>query len=173
MTFEPSVLRTANHTLRSTPSCISLNQPSVDPRRYQLTLGLAPEYGVSSVDDPADSMQVWLAFNLASAQRGLLPPGAKRRVRAHGTAGPGSRPPVTCRPPAGGLPQISGRFIPHRPEEPVLGKRKARHRLFTAVREAKARRAVPFVVCRGQESEECLPAGISLRHRPSGSGLSQ
>ena len=39
--------------------------------------------------------------------------------------------------PAGcmGLSQIFGRFTPHRPEEPVLGKPKAQHRLFTAVRE--------------------------------------
>jgi len=34
-----------------------------------------------------------------------------------------------------GLSQIFGRFTPHRPEEPVLGKPKAQHRLFTAVRE--------------------------------------
>jgi len=34
-----------------------------------------------------------------------------------------------------GLSQIFGRFAPHRPEEPVLGKPKAQHRLFTAVRE--------------------------------------
>jgi hypothetical protein len=34
-----------------------------------------------------------------------------------------------------GLSRISGRFIPRRPEEPVLGKPKAQHRLFTAVRE--------------------------------------
>ena len=33
-----------------------------------------------------------------------------------------------------GLSQICGRFTPHRPEEPVLGKLKAQHRLFTAVR---------------------------------------
>jgi len=36
---------------------------------------------------------------------------------------------------AEGLSQIFGRFTPHRPEEPVLGKPKAQHRLFTAVRE--------------------------------------
>jgi len=34
-----------------------------------------------------------------------------------------------------GLSQIFGRFTPHRPEEPVLGKPKTQHRLFTAVRE--------------------------------------
>jgi len=34
-----------------------------------------------------------------------------------------------------GLSRIFGRFTPHRPEEPVLGKPKAQHRLFTAVRE--------------------------------------
>jgi hypothetical protein len=34
-----------------------------------------------------------------------------------------------------GLSQIFGRFTQHRPEEPVLGKPKAQHRLFTAVRE--------------------------------------
>jgi len=34
-----------------------------------------------------------------------------------------------------GLSQIFGGFTPHRPEEPVLGKPKVQHRLFTAVRE--------------------------------------
>jgi len=34
-----------------------------------------------------------------------------------------------------GLSRIFGKFTPHRPEEPVLGKPKAQHRLFTAVRE--------------------------------------
>ena len=34
-----------------------------------------------------------------------------------------------------GLSQMFGGFTPHRPEEPVLGKPKAQHRLFTAVRE--------------------------------------
>ena len=36
------------------------------------------------------------------------------------------------------LSRISGRFMPHRPEEPVLGVRFVQHRLFTAVRGAKA-----------------------------------
>jgi len=34
-----------------------------------------------------------------------------------------------------GLSQIFSRPIPHRPEEPVLGKQDTQHRLFTAVRE--------------------------------------
>jgi len=34
-----------------------------------------------------------------------------------------------------GLSRIFGRFTPHRPEEPVLGKPKTQHRLFTAMRE--------------------------------------
>ena len=42
---------------------------------------------------------------------------------------------IGLRPAFQGLSQIFGRFTPHRPEEPVLGKPKAQHRLFTAVRE--------------------------------------
>ena len=39
-----------------------------------------------------------------------------------------------------GLSRIFGRFTPHRPEEPVLGKPKAQHRLFTAPSTACLRR---------------------------------
>jgi len=59
-----------------------------------------------------------------------------------------------------GLSRIPGRFIPHRPEEPVLGKQDTQHRLFTAVREVKDCRSI--LPPRFPQPDICEALNVSL-----------